>query len=121
MRVDYPVAIDNDYAIWRAFDNHYWPALYLVDAKGAFAITNSARATTKRSETVIQQLLAEAGSGGVGRDLVAVDARGAEAAADWGNLKSPENYVGYERTENFASPGGAVAGRAAASTPPPRG
>ena len=53
-------------------------------------------------------MLAEAGAGGIGRELVSVDARGIEAAADWGSLKSPENYVGYERTENFASPGGAV-------------
>ena len=53
-------------------------------------------------------MLAEAGAGGIGRDLVSVEARGVEAAADWGNLQSPENYVGYERTENFASPGGAA-------------
>jgi hypothetical protein len=57
---------------------------------------------------IIQRLLAEAGVGGVGDDLVSVDARGLEAAADWGSLKSPENYVGYQRTQNFASPGGAV-------------
>ena len=62
----------------------------------------------EQSERIIQQLLAEAGAGGIGRDLVSVDPRGAEVAADWGNLKSPENYVGYERTENFASRGGAV-------------
>jgi hypothetical protein len=65
----------------------------------------------EQTERTIQQLLAEAGSGGIGHDLVSVDARGIEAAADWGNLKSPENYVGYERTEGFASPGGAILGK----------
>jgi len=73
-------------------------------------IANSARANNEQSERIIQQLLAEAGIDGIGDELVSVDARGAEAPADWGSLKSPENYVGYERTENFASPGGAVVG-----------
>ncbi len=108
MRVDYPIAIDNDYAIWRAFKNQYWPALYFVDAQGHIRHHQFGEGEYAQSETIIQQLLAEAGSGGIGHELVSVDARGAEAAADWGSLQSPENYVGYARTENFASPGGAV-------------
>ena len=108
MRIDYPIAIDSDHAIWRAFKNEYWPALYFVDAQGHIRHHHFGEGEYEQSEMIIQQLLAEAGNGGIGHDLVSVDARGAEAAADWGNLKSPENYVGYERTENFASPGGAV-------------
>jgi thiol-disulfide isomerase/thioredoxin len=108
MRVDYPIAIDNDYAIWRALKNEYWPALYFVDAKGHIRHRHFGEGEYDRSERIIQQLLSEAGSGGIGHELVSVDARGVEAAADWGSLKSPENYVGYKRTENFASPGGPV-------------
>ena len=109
MKVVYPVAVDNDYAVWRAFDNRYWPALYFADARGRIRHHQFGEGDYERSERVIQQLLAEAGAGGVGQELVSVEARGAEAAADWDNLKSPENYVGYGRTENFASPGGAAA------------
>jgi thiol-disulfide isomerase/thioredoxin len=108
MRVDYPIAVDSDHAIWRALKNEYWPALYVVDAQGRIRHHQFGEGEYEQSERIIQQLLAEAGAGGIGRDLVSVDPRGAEVAADWGNLKSPENYVGYERTENFASRGGAV-------------
>ncbi|QIN82582.1 redoxin domain-containing protein [Rubrobacter tropicus] len=111
MRVEYPVAIDSDYAIWRAFDNRYWPALYFVDAQGHVRHHQFGEGEYEQSEMIVQRLLAEAGNGGVGHELVSVDARGVEAAADWGSLGSPENYVGYERTENFASPGGAVLDR----------
>ena len=111
LRVDYPIAIDNDYAIWRAFKNQYWPALYFVDAQGHIRHHQFGEGEYERSERIIQQLLAEAGFDRLSRELVAVDARGLEAAADWDSLKSPENYVGYERTENFASPGGAVLGK----------
>jgi thiol-disulfide isomerase/thioredoxin len=106
MRVDYPIALDNDYAIWRAFGNHYWPALYFVDARGQIRHHHFGEGEYEQSELIVQQLLAETGVGGFGPELVSVDARGAEAAPDWGNLQSPENYVGYERTEHFASPGG---------------
>jgi thiol-disulfide isomerase/thioredoxin len=109
--IDYPIAIDNDHAIWRAFNNQYWPALYFVDAKGSIRHHQFGEGEYERSEMIIQQLLAEAGMGGIAHDLVSVDARGAEAAADWASLKSPENYVGYERTAHFASPGGAVLGK----------
>ncbi len=109
MRVNYPIAIDNDFAIWNALKNQYWPALYLVDAQGRIRYHQFGEGEYDRSERVIQQLLAEAGTSGISREPVsAPDARGAEVAADWANLKSPENYVGYERTEGFASPGGAV-------------
>ena len=107
MRVDYPIAIDSDYAIWRAFKNEYWPALYFVDAHGKIRHHQFGEGEYEQSERVIQQLLAEAGTAHIGHDLVAVDARGVEAASDWGSLKSPETYAGYERAENFASPGGA--------------
>ena len=107
MRVVYTVALDSDYAIWRAFNNQYWPALYFVDAQGRVRHHHFGEGEYEQSERVIQQLLAEAARPGLGRELVSVDAHGVEAAADWDSLKSPENYVGYERTENFASPGGA--------------
>jgi thiol-disulfide isomerase/thioredoxin len=110
LRVNYAVAVDNDYAIWSAFDNHYWPALYFVDAQGKIRHHQFGEGQYDQSEMVIQQLLTEAGVGGIDRDLVSVDPRGVEAAADWGSLRSPENYLGYERTENFASPNGAVLG-----------
>ena len=108
MRVEYPIAIDNDYAIWSAFNNHYWPALYIVDAQGRIRYHQFGEGAYEQSEMILQQLLAEAGIGGIAHELVSVDAQGAEAAADWGDLRSPENYVGYERTEHFASPGDAV-------------
>ena len=108
MRVSYPSAIDNDFAIWRAFDNHYWPALYLIDANGRIRHHQFGEGGYEQSERAIQKLLAEAGVGGIGHDLVSVDARGLEVAADWSDLKSPENYLGYEFNENFASPGGAI-------------
>ena len=118
MTIEYPVAIDNDYAVWSAFDNHYWPALYFADAKGLIRHHHFGEGEYQQSEMVIQQLLAEAGSAGAGHELVSVDARGAEAPADWDSLWSPENYLGYERTGNFASPGGAVLGQRHAYTAP---
>jgi thiol-disulfide isomerase/thioredoxin len=105
-RIDYPVAVDNDYAIWRAFNNEYWPALYFVDARGHIRHHQFGEGDYEQSERIIQQLLAEAGVRDLGHELVSPDGRGVEAPADGGSLKSPENYVGYERTENFASPGG---------------
>ncbi|OLC77564.1 MAG: hypothetical protein AUH83_04415 [Deltaproteobacteria bacterium 13_1_40CM_4_68_19] len=108
MKIDFPIAIDNDYAIWRAFDNHYWPALYVIDAQGRIRHHQFGEGEYERSERIIQQLLSEAGFSGIGDQLAAVDARGVEAEADWADLKSPENYLGHERTENFVSPGGAA-------------
>ena len=109
LKIGYPVAIDNDYAIWRAFDNSYWPAHYFIDAQGRVRHHHFGEGDYDESEKIIQQLLAEAGKGDVARDLVAVEAHGAEAAADAAEVKSPETYLGYLRAENFASPGGAVA------------
>jgi thiol-disulfide isomerase/thioredoxin len=106
--IDLPIAVDNEHAIWRAFNNQYWPALYFVDGKGRIRHQQFGEGHYEESEKVIQRLLAEAGSKGVGSDLATVNGRGLEAAADWGSLKSPENYVGYGRTENLASPGGAA-------------
>ena len=106
MRIDYPIAIDNDYAIWRAFNNQYWPALYFVDARGQIREHHFGEGEYDRSEKIIQRLLAETGASGFGEGAASVDASGVEAPADWGSLKSPENYVGYDRTDHFASPGG---------------
>jgi thiol-disulfide isomerase/thioredoxin len=107
MNIDYPIAVDNDHVIWRAFRNQYWPALYFIDAQGRVRHHHFGEGAYEQSEMIIQELLREAGIGGVSREPASVDARGLDAAADWGSLKSPENYVGVERTENFASPGGA--------------
>jgi thiol-disulfide isomerase/thioredoxin len=110
MSVGYPVALDNDYAIWRAFDNHYWPALFFADAEGDIRHLHVGEGEYQQSEMIIQRLLAEGGSGPTDEELVSVDAHGVEAPADWSSLKSPENYTGYARAENFSSPGGAVPG-----------
>jgi thiol-disulfide isomerase/thioredoxin len=110
LRVDYPIVVDNDYAIWDAFGNRYWPALYFADAQGQIRHHRFGEGDYERSEATIQRLLTAAGAGGIGQDLVSVDATGVEAAADWDSLWSPENYLGYQRTENFASPNGAVLG-----------
>jgi thiol-disulfide isomerase/thioredoxin len=108
LRVDYPVVVDNDYAIWTAFDNHYWPALYLVDAHGQIRHHQFGEGGYQQCEMITQQLLVEAGAEGISQDLVVVDPGGVQAAADWDSLWSPENYLGYARSENFASPDGAV-------------
>jgi thiol-disulfide isomerase/thioredoxin len=106
MRLDYPIAIDNDHAIWNAFNNEYWPALYFVDAGGRIRHHQFGEGEYEQSELILQQLLAEAGNGAIDHRLVSVEARDIEVAADWNSLKSPETYVGYEQAENFSSPGG---------------
>jgi thiol-disulfide isomerase/thioredoxin len=111
LKVDYPVAVDSDYAVWDAFANHYWPALYLIDTQGRIRYHHFGEGNYEQSEMMIQQLLAEAGHRDVSHQLVTVDPQGIEVAADWGDLRSGENYVGYDRTANFASPGGAVVGK----------
>jgi thiol-disulfide isomerase/thioredoxin len=110
MNVGYPVAVDSDYTIWRAFRNQYWPALYLLDTKGRVRHHQFGEGEYAESERRIRQLLTEAGAPEPADHLASVEGRGIEAAADWDSSKSPENYVGYERTENFASPGGAALG-----------
>jgi thiol-disulfide isomerase/thioredoxin len=104
LRVDYPVAIDNDYAVWDAFTNEAWPAVYLADREGALRYQHFGEGRYEESERAIQDLL------GVEEDLVAVEGLGTEAPADWENVKSPETYVGYARTEGFASPEGVAVG-----------
>jgi thiol-disulfide isomerase/thioredoxin len=120
MKIEYPIAIDSDYAIWRAFNNEYWPALYFADAQGRIRHHQFGEGEYQESELIIQQLLAEAGIAGFGRELVSVDASGIEAAADWGDLRSAENYLGDERTQNFASPGGAHANKSRVYAAPAR-
>jgi thiol-disulfide isomerase/thioredoxin len=93
LEVGYPVVIDNDFAIWRAFDNHYWPAIYLVDRDGRVRFHHFGEEAYAETERAVQQLL------GVGDELARVDADGLAAAADWAALKSPETYVGYARGE----------------------
>ncbi len=108
LAVDYPVAVDSDYVIWRAFNNSYWPAIYFIDAQGRVRHQYFGEGSYAQSEMIIQRLLAEAGAGGLDDDLVSVDASGFGLPAAWSSLKSPENYVGYQRTEGFSAPGGAV-------------
>ena len=100
--IDYPVAVDNDYEIWSAFDNHYWPALYFVDADGMIRDHHFGEGRYEQSERVIQRLL------GVEREHVSVEGLGVEAEADWDHLRTPETYLGHERGAQFASPDGAA-------------
>ena len=111
MRVGYPIAVDSDYAIWDAFANHYWLALYLVDTQGHLRYHHFGEGAYELSERVLQHVLAEARIGGFAHELVSVDVQGAEVAAEYGSLRSPETYTGDARTEHFASPGGAVLDR----------
>ena len=96
--INYPVAVDNDYSIWSAFDNHFWPALYFVDADGIVRDDHFGEGRYEQSERVIQRLL------GVERELVSIKGLGVEAEADWDHLRTPETYLGYWRTARFASP-----------------
>ena len=101
-KIHYPVAVDNEYEIWSAFDNHYWPALYFVDTEGVLRHRHFGEGHYDESERVIQDLL------GVERDLVSVEGLGVEAEADWDNLRTPETYLGYGRGNRFASANGDV-------------
>jgi thiol-disulfide isomerase/thioredoxin len=105
MKIDYPIAIDSNYRIWQAFDNQYWPALYLIDAQGHIRHRQFGEGEYDRCEAVLQQLLREAGQA-VDMSHVRPGIEGAELAADLPNLRTPETYVGYEQTQQFASPGG---------------
>jgi cytochrome c biogenesis protein CcdA/thiol-disulfide isomerase/thioredoxin len=108
LKIGYPVAIDSNYAIWRAFDNEYWPAHYFIDAQGRMRYHHFGEGHYDESERVIQTLLAEAGDKGYAPGLVSVNASGAEAAASMTETQSPETYLGYSRAEHFVSSGGAV-------------
>jgi thiol-disulfide isomerase/thioredoxin len=102
MRVEYPIALDPDYAVWRAFNNNYWPAVYIADAEGRIRHNHFGEGGYEECEMVIQRLLGEAGRDGIGDDLVSVADEGFEAQADWTSLRSPETYLGYEQGQNLA-------------------
>jgi hypothetical protein len=119
MGISYPVAVDDDFAIWRAFGNAYWPALYVVDVQGRIRYHHFGEEAYERSEQVIRQLLAEAGSE-VGEDLVSVEPDGVYVAANWDELGSPETYVGDDRASGFASSDGLARDRIRFYTEPSR-
>jgi thiol-disulfide isomerase/thioredoxin len=102
LRVEYPIALDSDYGVWRAFDNHYWPAVYIGDTEGRIRHHHFGEGGYEECERVIQQLLREAGGEGIADDLVSVADEGVEAQADWATLRSRETYLGYEQAQNFA-------------------
>ena len=116
--VTFPIAVDSGYAIWDAFNNEAWPALYFVDTQGRIRHRFYGEGNYEQSEHIIQQLLTEVGAKDVSHDLASVHADGVEVAADWPNLKSPESYLGYDQAENFASPGGALVGKPRGYTVP---
>jgi thiol-disulfide isomerase/thioredoxin len=105
-RVEYPVALDSDYAVWRAFANQFWPALYVADEQGRIRYHHFGEGEYAMSEMVVQQLLREAGNEDVDPALVSVDPQGTEVAADWSNVRTPETYLGYGRAYGFASEDG---------------
>ena len=100
--VEYPIAIDSDYGVWSAFANHFWPAVYIADAEGRIRFHHFGEGEYPMTEMVVQQLLLDAGAGDVDQDLVTVEPRGLEVAADWATLQSPETYVGYRQSTGFA-------------------
>ena len=117
LKVGYPVAIDNDYALWRAFDNHYWPAHYFVDAQGRIRFHHFGEGDYEHSEQIIRHLLAEAGKVAAA-GTVTVEAGGVQAPSDFEAVRSPETYIGYDRAERFQSPGGLVHDRRQLYVPP---
>jgi thiol-disulfide isomerase/thioredoxin len=120
LELPYPVAVDSGYKIWRAFDNQYWPALYLADAKGQIRHHQFGEGGYEQTERAIQRLLEEAGAASVPHQVVSIDPQGVEAAADFGTLGSPETYVGYARAQYFSSPGDAIPDRSHDYTAPVR-
>lgn len=112
--IDYPVVVDNDYEVWTAFDNHFWPALYFVDGDGLIRDEHFGEGRYDESEIVIQQLL------GVDRELATVEGQGIEAPADWDHLRTPETYLGYSRSGRFQSSEYAAADKPAAYSLPER-
>jgi hypothetical protein len=120
LRVPYPIAVDSDYGVWQAFDNHYWPAVYIADAQGRIRYHHFGEGEYAMQEMVIQQLLVEAGAKDVAMDLVSVDPAGLEVAADYQTLRSPETYLGYGQATGMASPDGLQADQPYDYTAPPR-
>jgi thiol-disulfide isomerase/thioredoxin len=106
LNVGYPIALDNDYGVWRAFGNHFWPAIYLADAQGRIRFHHFGEGEYAMTEMAIQQLLLDAGATDVDRGLATVEPRGLEVAADVRTLRSPETYLGYGQATGFASPDG---------------
>jgi thiol-disulfide isomerase/thioredoxin len=103
LSIDYPVALDSNYAVWRAYHNEYWPALYLADAQGRVRYQHFGEGDYRETERAIQQLLAERGGGQVERQLVAAPSQGVGLAADADDMRSPESYIGYGQATGFAS------------------
>jgi thiol-disulfide isomerase/thioredoxin len=101
--VDWPIAVDSDYGVWRAFDNHYWPAVYLADAHGDLRYHHFGEGEYAMTEMAIQQLLAEAGAADLDLELVTVEPKGLEVSADWRVVQSGETYLGYGQTSGFAN------------------
>jgi hypothetical protein len=99
--VDYPIAVDSEYGVWSAFANHFWPAVYIADVDGRIRFHHFGEGEYAMSEMIIQQLLLDAGAEGIDQDLVDVEPRGLEVAADWRTLQSPETYVGYRQSTGF--------------------
>jgi thiol-disulfide isomerase/thioredoxin len=118
--VPYPIAIDSEYGVWRAFANHYWPAVYIADMQGRIRYHHFGEGEYEMQEMVIQQLLLESGVGDVDLDLVSVDPVGLEVAADYRTLRSPETYLGYGQATGMASPAGLRADQPHDYTPPTR-
>ncbi|MFL5680192.1 MAG: redoxin family protein, partial [Chloroflexota bacterium] len=118
--VDYPVAIDSDYAVWQSFANHFWPAVYLADADGRIRYHHFGEGEYAMTEMAIQQLLADAGAAAVDSELVTVEPQGLEVAADWRTLQSPETYLGYRQSNGFAQEDVARFDRPMAYIAPPR-
>ena len=118
--IGFPVAVDNEHAIWNAFGNEYWPALYFVDAHGRIRHRQFGEGEYEHSERIIQELLVEAGASALPPVSTSVPTSGTEVPASWADLRSQENYLGYRRTENFSSPVGAFPGeRQVYPTPAP--
>ncbi|WP_247891322.1 cytochrome c biogenesis protein DipZ [Azospirillum aestuarii] len=118
-QIGYPVAVDSNFKVWRAFRNSYWPALYFIDAKGRIRHHAFGEGNYQESEKAIQALLAEAGERGASNDVVTPDAKGAQAAPDLAHIRSSETYIGYQQASNFASPEGMGGDRARTYTTKP--
>ena len=118
MNVWYPIALDSDYEVWRAFSNRYWPAVYIVDAEGRIRHHQFGEGGYDECERGVQQLLLEAGVEGIPDDLVSLRPEGFEAQADWTNLRSPETYLGYSQGQNLSARGDAQIGVASTFEPP---
>jgi len=108
--VEYPVAVDSDYAVWRTFSNHFWPAVYIADGEGRIRYHHFGEGEYAMTEMAVQQLLLDAGALDLDQALVEVEPRGLEVAADWRTLQSPETYTGYGQATGFASEDAAVFG-----------